>query len=149
MAGIGSRRRNKGKRGERQACKEFSKYGFTARRTAQSCGKFGTADIEVDELPEFHFECKVGKSPPIQAGMLQAIEDSQKAPGDPKFPVVVSHKDRHDWLITMRFDDFMPLLIQALFRDTVPSSWEIVENGPSSPIDSILEQGDNLTEPEE
>jgi hypothetical protein len=95
---MGAAQREKGKRGERQAAEKLRELYPAAQRTiAQSRG---AEDCDVSGLP-WWVEVKIGKAPPVLAAMRQALRDTDGRP-----PLVMTHQDRGEWLVTMRFDDF-------------------------------------------
>lgn len=98
--------RNKGAAGEREFCKFLETKGFQARRTQQYCGNTGdAADIVCPDLAEFHFEVKRVEKLNIDKALEQAIRDSGA-----RTPVVAHRKNRGDWLITLKANDFFNLL---------------------------------------
>ena len=52
--------KEKGKRGELEACHLLQSLGFDAQRTVQYSGADGTADIICKQMPNVHFEVKYG-----------------------------------------------------------------------------------------
>lgn len=97
--------KDKGKRFERLVAGLFKDYGFKARRSAQYCGNTGDA-ADVVGVPGIHIECKHQEQFRIYDWMAQAIRDSQKSGN---LPTVISKKNNHEVLVTMRFDDWMKL----------------------------------------
>ena len=79
--------------------------GYTARRTAQYCGKTGDA-ADVDGLPGIHVEVKRTERFRLYDAMAQAIRDS--APTGDR-PVVFHRRNNDDWLVIMRFADWIDL----------------------------------------
>jgi len=97
--------REKGKRGEREAAAMLAQAFPAARRNHSQAA--GARDCDVSGTP-FWVEVKVGKAPPIMPAMDQAIRDT-----DGRTPIVMSKRDRGEWLVTMRFGDFLRLLPTA------------------------------------
>ena len=95
--------KQKGKQGELQFVHLLKDNGYDAHRSQQYSGANADADVESD-LP-FHFEVKRVEKLNIDKAMQQAINDS-----DERAPVVAHRKNRKDWLITMRFDDWIKLV---------------------------------------
>lgn len=94
--------RQKGARGERELSKVLRGYGFSARRGQQYHG--GAESPDVIGLKGIHIECKRVERLNIDDAIAQSIRDA----GD-DMPVVIHRKNRKDWLVTMRLDDFMKL----------------------------------------
>ena len=102
MSKINSKQ--KGKKGELEFSHLLKKHGFEARRGQQYSGTETTADI-ISELDRLHFEVKRVERLNIDNAIEQAVKDC----GD-KIPVVAHRKNRKDWLITMKFDDWIELI---------------------------------------
>lgn len=100
--------RSKGKRGELEASKEWSRVmGGTARRGQQFSGGKESPDV-VCSQENLHLEvkrCEVGNP---YVWMDQAIRDA----GD-KVPVVLHRRNGRDWLLIVRLDD-APRLAQEV-----------------------------------
>jgi len=98
--------KQKGSRGERMLAEKFREYGYDeARRTQQYAGFTGDAS-DITGIPYIHPECKFVEKLNIHEAMSQAVRDSAKAGN---IPVVFHKKSRTDWLVTMRFDDWIKL----------------------------------------
>lgn len=95
--------RQKGAAGERELSHELEKYGYSARRGQQFSGKNGDADVV--GIPNLHIECKRVEHLDYYAAMEQSIRDAR----DWETPVVMHRKNRKDWLVTMRLEDFIEL----------------------------------------
>ena len=106
--------RAKGSRTERELARELNKeMGWSARRTAQTCGKFGDADIHIPELPQVLVESKAVQTLNVVAAMNRAVEDAAAAG---KLPVLCHKKNRTPWLLTIRLSDlrlFMEMVDQS------------------------------------
>jgi len=99
--------KQKGARGEREFSDFLKAHGYEARRTQQYCGASGdAADIVCVGLEQFHFEVKRTEKLNVYTAMKQAINDSKGA----KIPVVVHKRNREDWLVVMRAEDFMGII---------------------------------------
>ena len=95
--------RAKGARGERELARILRGYGYDCRRGQQYCGANGDADVV--GLPGIHIECKRGQRLNIDDAMLQAIRDRREA----EYPAVFHRKNNHEWLVTMRLDDWIEI----------------------------------------
>lgn len=93
----------KGKEGERELSKVLGSYGFEARRGQQYCGANG--DPDVVGLDGIHIECKRVEKLNIDTAMEQAKSDCK----DNELPAVFHRKNRKEWLVTMRLEDWMKL----------------------------------------
>ena len=94
----------KGGRGEREWAEFCREHGFTeARRGVQFKGGFDSPDVT--GLPGIHIEVKRQERTQIQEWMKQSIRDSEgKA-----IPIVAHRRNREEWLVTMRAEDWMRL----------------------------------------
>lgn len=101
--------KKKGAKGERELSHILNDYGYKTRRGQQYCGASGDADVI--GLPGIHIECKRVEKLRLYDAVAQAVQDAS-APlpfeGD-RLPAVFHRKDRFDWLVTMRLDDWMQL----------------------------------------
>ena len=95
--------RDKGKRGELEAAHLLQKYGYDARRGQQFSGANG--DPDVVGLPDIHLEIKRVEKLNIDEALNQSIRDAKEA----EVPVVMHRKNRTEWKITMRFEDWIEL----------------------------------------
>lgn len=95
--------RDKGAKGERELANKLKEYGYDCRRGQQFSGANGDADVV--GLPGIHIECKRVQRLNLSDAMSQAIGDAK----DGKFPTVFHRKDREQWLVTMRMDDWIQL----------------------------------------
>ncbi len=97
----------KGKRIELEFVNFLKERGFHAARSQQYCGKNGDADVNVEELSNFHFEVKGGHQVPakIYKFMEQAVEDSK---GE-KIPLCILKRDREDFLVVMRGEEWFEI----------------------------------------
>lgn len=101
MARINSN--SKGKKGELEFANLLKEYGFQARRSQQYKGTETSADI-TSELP-YHFEVKRVEKLNIDKAIEQVVKDCGETT-----PVVAHRKNRKEWLITMRFEDWVELV---------------------------------------
>lgn len=95
--------RAKGARGERELARILRGYGYDCRRGQQYCGANGDADVV--GLPGIHIECKRGQRLNIDDAMLQAIRDRREG----EYPAVFHRKNNHEWLVTMRLNDWIEI----------------------------------------
>lgn len=97
---MGSKSRNKGKRGEREAAAAISRHlGVPARRGVQYHGGEDSPDL-VTGLAGVHFEVKRTETLSLYDAMGQAIDDA----GD-KVPVVLHRRNNRVWLAACRLED--------------------------------------------
>jgi Holliday junction resolvase len=95
--------RNKGKRGELEVAHLLQKYGYETRRGQQFSGANGDADVV--GLPGIHIEVKRVEKLNIDDALQQSIRDAKEA----EVPIVMHRKNRTEWKITMRFEDWMEM----------------------------------------
>ena len=110
--------KQKGKSGELEIVRKLKDYGYNCRRTNQFCGNTGQAD-DVVGLDYIHVEVKRVEKLNIDNAIEQAVRDTK----DDKIPTVFHRKNRKDWLVTMRLDDFMKIYNEYY------SSMKLVERG--------------------
>lgn len=79
-------------------------YGYNCRRTNQFCGNTGQAD-DVIGLDYIHIEVKRVE----KLNVDEAIEQAKRDAKDNKFPTVFHRKNRKDWLVTMKLEDWIKL----------------------------------------
>ena len=95
--------KRKGSAGERELCEYLTAAGYPARRNEQRyIGGFNNPDVSAEGLEQLHIECKRVEKLNINEAMRQAIADSAE-----KTPVVMHRRNREQWLITMRLDDYL------------------------------------------
>jgi len=92
----------KGARGERELSSKLKEHGFDTRRGQQYCGANGDADVI--GLKGIHIECKRVEKLNVSNAMSQAIADCKN-----DFPTIFHRKDREEWLVTMRLQDWVEL----------------------------------------
>ena len=100
---MGKREREKGKRGERELAAVLRSYGYDCRRGVQYHG--GPDSEDVIGLPGVHIECKRVERLNIRQAMAQSAGDA----GPEEIPVVCHRRNRSEWLVTMRLDDWIRL----------------------------------------
>ena len=95
--------RTKGKRGELEAAHILKKHGYDTRRGQQFAGINGDADVV--GLPHIHLEIKRVEKLNIDEALSQSIRDAK----DDEIPVVMHRKNRTEWKITMRLEDWIEM----------------------------------------
>ena len=99
--------KEKGKRGEREVAELFQSAGYDARRTAQVRGKTdGMPDVE--GVPGLWVEVKRNERLNVSDAIAQAVRDTSEA-GSPELPTAIHRKNGEEWLVTMRFSDWIKL----------------------------------------
>ena len=95
--------RRKGKTGELDAVHFLNGLGFDTHRTAQVCGR-ESADVE--GIEGLHLEIKRQETVSIEKWLQQSEHDAEYTGG---IPVVMHRRNREDWKITLRAEDFFKL----------------------------------------
>jgi Holliday junction resolvase len=98
----------KGKRGERLWRDDLLAHGYQARRGQQFSGTPDSPDVVCPDLPGIHFEVKTTEHLRIHEALAQAVNDAGQ-----KVPVVAHKRNRGDWLVTMKADEWFKLLAKA------------------------------------
>ncbi|MBO1264350.1 hypothetical protein J3A84_04755 [Proteiniclasticum sp. SCR006] len=101
MAKINSKQ--KGARGERELSLKLKEYGYETRRGQQYCGSNGDADVV--GLPGIHIECKRVERLNLYDAMAQSKSDAING----EVPTIFHRKDRCEWLVTMKLEDWINL----------------------------------------
>jgi hypothetical protein len=97
---MGRMSREKGKRGEREACKALSDaLGGLYRRSVQYCGRGGDADIE--GLSGLSIEVKRAERFNLYSALEQALQD--KLPGES--PIVLHRRNGKPWVMVCYVQD--------------------------------------------
>ena len=97
---MGRSQREKGANAERECAKILNAHGINARRGQV----FNHEEDIVTDLP-LHLEIKRQETTKIHEWMKQSTEQCRG-----KIPTVVHRRSREDWLITMRFEDFLNII---------------------------------------
>jgi hypothetical protein len=93
--------RQKGKRGELEACKTLRNlFGWSTRRSQQHCGTVESADIQVRETPGLWWEVKRVQSLNIPKAVATAVSQCGG-----RLPVLLHRRNDHEWLVTIRLSD--------------------------------------------
>ena len=95
--------KNKGRVGEREFAKFLRAHGFSEARRGQQYS--GIEGEDVVGLPGYHIEVKRVERLNIHDTMNQSIRDA-----DNQIPIVAHRKNRTEWLVTMRAEDFLELV---------------------------------------
>lgn len=94
--------RRKGKAGELELAHFLTEHGWESRRGVQFKG--GPESPDVIGLPGIHIECKRVERLDLDEAMEQSIRDSGE-----DIPVVMHRKNRKEWKVTMRLEDWLKL----------------------------------------
>lgn len=92
----------KGKNGEREFAKLCRHEGYSNVRRGQQYS--GLEGQDIVNLPFIHCEVKRVERLNIQDAVDQACRDA-----DGEIPIVAHRKNNCDWLVTMRFEDWVKL----------------------------------------
>lgn len=103
----------KGGRGERELAEKLRGYGYDSRRGQQFQG--GPDSPDVTGLPGIHIECKRVEKLNIHEAMKQAIRDAAGR----FLPAVFHRRNRGEWLVTMRLDDWMEIYKAWQKKDSI------------------------------
>lgn len=96
--------RNKGKVGELELSEILRSHGHAARRGVQYAGSSGSPDVV--GLAGYHIECKRVEAGNLYKWLDQAIRDADGR----NTPIVCHRKNRREWVVILRLDDFLPLV---------------------------------------
>lgn len=96
--------RAKGARAERSFAKMLREYGYEAERGCQHQGGKDSPDVKSDMLG-CHWEIKHVE----RLNLDKAMEQSKRDAGADEMPLVGHRKNRTEWLVTMRFTDWIKL----------------------------------------
>ena len=94
----------KGANGERELVSLLKSHGYNVERGGSLT--YGTKP-DIEGLPGIHIECKRVEKLDISKAMEQAQRDSLKFKDGA--PTVFHRKNYGDWLVTMRFEDWIEL----------------------------------------
>lgn len=100
---MGKASREKGKRGERMFAKLLREHGYDAKRGVQYQGSPDSPDVV--GLPGVHTEVKFVE----KLNLHSAMEQSKRDAGEDEMPLVAHKRSREEWLVTMRFEDWIEL----------------------------------------
>ena len=106
---MGKAERERGKRGERYVANRIrERLGLDARRGVQYSGGPGSPDVV--GLPGIHIEVKNCNKTELPKWIRQSTDEA----ADGEAPVVIHHRDREPWYITLGFDDFLGMYKELL-----------------------------------
>lgn len=95
--------RQKGATGERELSHILREHGYNCRRGQQYSGANGDADVI--GLPGVHIECKRVEKLNLYDSMSQSVRDTREG----EIPAVFHRKNREEWLVTMRLEDWIKM----------------------------------------
>jgi hypothetical protein len=93
----------KGKAGELEWAKVCRANGYDARRGQQYNGADGSADVV--GLPGVHSEVKRVE----KLNLYDALDQSKRDARDGEIPIVAHRKNRCEWMVSMRAEDWFKL----------------------------------------
>ena len=95
--------KQKGKRGELQFANLLKDHGLMARRGQQFKGGPDSPDVICESLPDVHFEVKNCERLNLWDAMTQSATEMAKG----QVPVVAWKRNNKNWLMVMRFNDWI------------------------------------------
>ena len=99
----------KGADGERELTAILAEYGYQVQRG----GSLTFGEIpDITGLPGVHIECKRVERLNIHEAMQQSIRDAEFFRDG--MPAVFHRRNRQQWLVTMRLDDWMQIYAKSL-----------------------------------
>lgn len=104
---------DKGKRGEREFAKLCREQGYTDVRRGQQYN--GLEGDDVVGLPFLHIEVKRVE----RLNLIDAISQSKRDTKNNDLPIVAHKKNRCEWLVTMRMDDWFKLYREWEVRQSI------------------------------
>ncbi len=108
---LGRSSKKKGSRGELEFAHLCQSHGYDVHRTAQFRGNTGCAG-DCEGLEGIHIEVKRVEKLNLENAMNQSIHDAE-AENKGNFPIVAHRKNKGEWLITMRAEDWFQLFGKA------------------------------------
>lgn len=118
--------RQKGARAERAFAKMLREYGYEAERGCQRSGGKDSPDVKCN-MPNCHWEIKHVE----RLNLESAMEQSKRDAGENEMPLVGHKKNRTEWLVTLRFTDFMEIFQKAYGKETQNNGRQNVDDGTS------------------
>ena len=105
---MGKAQRERGKRGERYVANRIrDRLGMQARRGVQYSG--GPDSPDVVGLAGYHIEVKNVNRLDLHKAIAQSVNDAS----EDEVPIVVHHRDREPWYVTLGFEDFLDMYEKA------------------------------------
>ena len=108
---MGAKSQRKGAVGELELARIFREHGYDCTRGGSL--SFGEVP-DLTGLPGIHVECKRVERLNVQEAMDQAIRDSERMQDG--MPTLFHRRNRKQWLVTMRLDDWLSLYAQDDIR---------------------------------
>ena len=122
---MGKASREKGKRGEREACDVLRPIFPEVRRRAMQARSGASDGADLENTGRYHVEVGVGKSISAHAKWSQAYEDSALL----HTSIALTRKDRGPWLVTMEAGAWVELVRKATAG--TPEGWCETHNEPA------------------
>lgn len=107
---MGAKSKNKGRRGELELAQKLNGMGYTSVK-AGACTSYGQ-EADVSGLRGVHIECKRVERLDLTGAMQQATRDSDRFHDG--LPAVFHRKNREEWYVTMRLEDWSRIYKAAL-----------------------------------
>jgi Holliday junction resolvase len=101
---VGRASQRKGADGERELAEKLKEYGYDMKRGGSL--SFGAVPDLVG-MPGIHIEVKRVERLNISEAMAQAVRDAERFHDG--LPAVFHRRNREQWLVTLRLQDFMRL----------------------------------------
>ncbi len=101
---MGRASQRKGKNGELELAELLRSYGYNVQRGGSMT--FGSVP-DISGLPRVHIEVKRCEQLRLSDWMQQAARDAERFHDG--LPAVFHRRNREQWLVTLRLDDFMKL----------------------------------------
>ncbi len=108
MVIVGGMQRRKGATGEREIVQELNRLGMLCRRTAQYCGKAGTAADVVCEGMNLHVEVKRTERLELGKAVEQCRRDAHGRPW-----VILHRSNGRPWLAIMQLEHWVEDSVQC------------------------------------
>ena len=99
---MGKMSRDKGARGEREVASLCKAFGYEARRTSQSDGRF---EADVEGLPGIHIEVKRTEKFSLYDALAQAFRDRKNG----ELCAVFHRKNNCKWVVAMDAEEWFRL----------------------------------------
>jgi hypothetical protein len=129
---VGRKSRTKGAQGERDVANELRSVYPDAARGGLLQTQYGTASNACDvEHTPWWIEVKRGQRPNIQGAYDQATDATDGRP-----VLVVTRKDRSDWLATMTLEQFKHLIgIIKEYQKAIDPEFRVIVAASASPAE--------------
>ena len=121
---MAKKSRDKGKRGEREACEALRDLFPNVQRTAMQ-GRGGHEGADLKNTPGFHIEVGVGRVNPREKweqANADAFPGHEDVDVDARrietwhrhVPIALTKRDRGEWLVTMSLEDWKEIVKRSL-----------------------------------